>query len=471
VGSDVLWYESNRHLLVREMQRRRPDGRLATLELNWSPIVTDEDVVEKVLVSIKDVTELRQLEQEAQEQRRDLELIGQILAVPRNIFLEFLRDSEALLEHSRERLLAALDAEGLAFLFRAMHTIKGNARTYGFDALAHAAHAAEETYAEARSAPQSSRADLSALTLGSRADLRALTFGSRADLRASTARELWDTERMRAELEAVRDCFQHYRRVYQHNLESFAGGSGPTTAVDTQLLEQIKAAVQDSGADEVCSLVEAIDTTSIEQIVGGLATGARELSRRLGKPSPHLRAGSVGVRFRPEIVSVLRDVFMHVLRNALDHGLEPAAERLAAGKPEQGEIVFVARPCEQGAEIVVHDDGRGLAVDKLRELAARAGRPRPSEQELAELPFCAGLSTADVANDISGRGVGMDAVRRLLEERGGSIELELGPDGGGTHRPFTLRITLPRRHLVLLRSSSCSGEMKAVRSDAAARVA
>jgi two-component system chemotaxis sensor kinase CheA len=155
---------------------------------------------------------------------------------------------------------------------------------------------------------------------------------------------------------------------------------------------------------------------------------------------------STGVRFRPEIVPTLRDVFTHLFRNGVDHGIESASERLDGGKPAAGEIVITARPTEDGCEILVRDDGRGLAIGKLRRLAARDGIPVENDEQVAELVFRAGVSTAEMLTDTSGRGVGMDAVRRFIREQGGEVQLEMTDEGNSEYTPFITRITLPRKH-------------------------
>lgn len=418
VGSKSLWYESNRHLLVREMERVRPDGTSSVLELNWSPIVTDNDVVEKLLVSVKDVTELRQLERQAQEQRRDLEMIGQILALPRNTFLAFMADSEALIERGVSLLGSGqLDVDLLAALFGSMHTIKGNARTYAFDVLAHVAHDAEEIFAELRAAPMAS----------------------------------WERSQIEQQLARVRECLHRYRQVYEHNLESFVGMASQTTSVDNTLLEQIRAAVRGVHPEELPALIDAIGTSTLLEIVTGAAAGVRELARKLDKPTPNVRAKAAEMRFRPEVVSVLRDVFVHLLRNALSHGIESPHERQARGKPVAGDVMFSARLSDEGCEIRVQDDGRGLPMEKLRAVAVREGLTVASEQQIAELAFLPGISTAESVTEISGRGVGMDAIRRFVSERGGDVRLELLPGGDAQHRPFATRVLLPRRCIVEIR--------------------
>lgn len=126
---------------------------------------------------------------------------------------------------------------------------------------------------------------------------------------------------------------------------------------------------------------------------------------------------------------------VHLVRNAVDHGIEPADERRAAGKRERGTITVRSAQLGSGRlELSIEDDGRG--VDRAR-VAARAGRPEPrTESELLDLLTAPGFSTRDRADATSGRGMGLDIVRRAVEELGGELALDTGPAGGTR---FTVR--------------------------------
>ncbi|MGM0676265.1 chemotaxis protein CheW [Ectothiorhodospira marina] len=144
------------------------------------------------------------------------------------------------------------------------------------------------------------------------------------------------------------------------------------------------------------------------------------------------------------LIERLADPLNHLVRNSIDHGIESPEKRLAAGKPETGEIVL--RASHQGGNIVieVNDDGAGLNREKLLAKAAERGVPlsdNPSDKEVFQLIFAAGFSTADKVTDISGRGVGMDVVRRNIEQMNGRIEIDSAP-GQGTRITIRLPLTL-----------------------------
>lgn len=145
------------------------------------------------------------------------------------------------------------------------------------------------------------------------------------------------------------------------------------------------------------------------------------------------------------MVEKLNDPLMHIVRNAMDHGIEAVAVRQARGKPAQGTIKLTA--CHDAGNIVIgiHDDGGGLDVEKIRKKAIANGildeSVNLSQQELFQLIFHPGLSTAEQVTNLSGRGVGMDVVKRNIEELQGGVEIE-SELGVGTSLNIRLPLTL-----------------------------
>jgi two-component system chemotaxis sensor kinase CheA len=180
-------------------------------------------------------------------------------------------------------------------------------------------------------------------------------------------------------------------------------------------------------------------------VVEDAADKLPSLADELGKAAPELQCEGGGLRLTMAWGALLRDALVHLFRNSLDHGLEPRDERVAAGKSPRGQLSVWAEARDQAVVIRVSDDGRGLALDRLRDKAE--GQPC-SEDELAELIFAFGVSTAASVSTISGRGVGMDAVRSDLRRHGGDASVEFtGPRRDG-HRPFALVLKLPVAALV-----------------------
>ncbi|MBD9355676.1 chemotaxis protein CheA [Methylomonas albis] len=173
---------------------------------------------------------------------------------------------------------------------------------------------------------------------------------------------------------------------------------------------------------------------------------AHDISSKLGKKI-ELKLVGENTEVDKTVVELLSDPLVHLVRNSLDHGIEMPDVRLAAGKPETGTVTLEAY--HRGGNIVIEvvDDGKGLDKDKLRAKAIEKGLIDAdailSDKQIYELIFMPGFSTAEKLTDISGRGVGMDVVRRNIQALGGNIEIlsELGK--GSTiaiHLPLTLAI-------------------------------
>ena len=173
----------------------------------------------------------------------------------------------------------------------------------------------------------------------------------------------------------------------------------------------------------------------------------RDLARTLGKEVElHLDGGDVEID--KSILEGLNDPLTHMVRNAVDHGIESPQERVAAGKPAAGTVTLAAS--HQAGQVVVEisDDGRGLAAEKVAASAIAKGLiTRDQIQSHARaatrcaLIFLPGVSTADKVSDVSGRGVGMDVVKTNLDRLGGKIEIDSAP-GKGTRFRIKLPLTL-----------------------------
>ncbi|WP_158924877.1 chemotaxis protein CheW [Acidisphaera sp. S103] len=170
----------------------------------------------------------------------------------------------------------------------------------------------------------------------------------------------------------------------------------------------------------------------------------RDLSHEMGKKIELTMLGAETELDR-QVLELIKDPLTHMVRNSGDHGLETPAERRAAGKPETGTIVLNAY--HEGGYIIleISDDGRGLAVDRIRAkalangLATEAELAAMTDSQIQRFIFRAGLSTAQTISAVSGRGVGMDVVKTNIEKIGGTIELKSTP-GQGTM--FTVKIPL-----------------------------
>ena len=170
----------------------------------------------------------------------------------------------------------------------------------------------------------------------------------------------------------------------------------------------------------------------------------REASAAVDK-DVRLHTDGEGTEVDKTVIERLADPLTHMIRNAVDHGLESREERIAAGKPEQGRVNLTAAHRSGRVVIEVSDDGSGINRPKVLQIAIDKGLIPPdsvlSDTEIDNLLFLPGFSTATVVSDLSGRGVGMDVVRTAIQELGGRITISSTP-GQGTTFSISLPLTL-----------------------------
>ena len=205
-------------------------------------------------------------------------------------------------------------------------------------------------------------------------------------------------------------------------------------AIGLDDLEQLTREIQDS--------VMAIRAQPVRPVFQRMSRVVREIAEMTGK-SVRLVTEGESCEIDKTVIERLTDPLTHMIRNAVDHGLETPQKRLAAGKPEQGTVRMTAAHRSGRVVIDVSDDGAGIDRTRVREIAVARGiidaDVELSPAEIDDLIFAPGFSTAPIISDISGRGVGMDVVRRSIQSLGGRITIVSRPGLGTT---FTLSLPL-----------------------------
>ncbi|MDR1024266.1 MAG: response regulator [Treponema sp.] len=235
-----------------------------------------------------------------------------------------------------------------------------------------------------------------------------------------------------------------------------AGGPQGSLAADFKKLEKfcgkINAAVRNHAAEtanytrDVYNSVISLRMLPISSILDVYPRYVFELAQEMGK-KVRLSIEGRENEIDKNIIDVLKEVFLHVIRNAVDHGIESPEERRAAGKPETGRLEIRCSRKSGSMEIVIADDGRGIDLEKIRRKIVEQGYMAEdaaaslSREELTNYIFQSGFSTSAALNNISGRGVGMDVVRSNIERLKGSITVE-GGEGRGTAFVITVPLSI-----------------------------
>lgn len=184
----------------------------------------------------------------------------------------------------------------------------------------------------------------------------------------------------------------------------------------------------------------------VEQVFNRFPRMVRDLAHRAGKEVEFVLEGQETELDR-SILEDIVDPITHLLRNAVDHGIEPPEQRVAAGKPRKARVVLAAKQEENRIIIEVEDDGRGISLEKVKAAALKKGAvgeetlARMSDEDALQLIFASGVSTAEKITDVSGRGVGMDVVRNNIQNLSGSVEVHT-EEGIGSRFRINLPLTL-----------------------------
>lgn len=242
----------------------------------------------------------------------------------------------------------------------------------------------------------------------------------------STASVRVDTEKLDRLLNLVSELV-----INKTSIQEIAA-SNPELADGVEHLHRLTADLQ--------SIVMKMRMIPLETVFNRFPRMIRDTAMALNK-SVVLEIHGAETELDRTIIDDIADPLMHLLRNAVDHGIEPAAERTRRGKPATGKITLRAYQTGNQVVIEVSDDGYGLDLAKIRSKAKELGLGlghEPDKEELAHYIFATGFTTSDCVTDLSGRGVGLDVVKNSIEALGGIIDV-ISHNNGGT----TFRISLP----------------------------
>ena len=242
-----------------------------------------------------------------------------------------------------------------------------------------------------------------------------------------------DLDRVDKLIDLVGELVINQAMLAQHSNESgFSRAQGVGTGLDE--LERLTREIQDS--------VMAIRAQPVKSVFQRMPRLVREVSAMTGK-KVRLETEGEGTEVDKTVIERLTDPLTHMIRNAIDHGLETPEDREAVGKPPEGVVTLAANHRSGRIVIEVSDDGAGINRKKVREIAENKGLISPetdlTDDEVDNLIFMPGFSTADSVTNVSGRGVGMDVVRSSIEGLGGRITISSKPGEGSV---FTMSLPL-----------------------------
>lgn len=360
------------------------------------------------------------------------------------------------------------DRVRLDSIFRFVHTVKGNCGFFDFPRLEALSHAAEDALADVRAGRRQADPRLVSAVLAiidrisEMVDVIAagepLSEGDDSDLIEGLAPGAETTAPAPAAIigeSKAASAAPRTIRLSVELLDRVMSGVSDMVLARNELARRLRDSSADVAVDGaferlsgiIADMRDAITRTRmqrIENLFVGLPRMVRDLSAELGK-QVLVDIDGGDVELDREMIEMIRDPLTHIVRNAVDHGIEKPVDRLKSGKREIGILSVSARQSGNQILIDIVDDGRGIDRKRLVEKAVAGGvidaaeADRLSPQQQLELIFEAGLSTAAQVTSISGRGVGMDVVRSNIERIGGIVEVDSRPGQGSR---MTLRVPL-----------------------------
>ncbi|SMF74713.1 Hpt domain-containing protein [Pseudobacteriovorax antillogorgiicola] len=327
-----------------------------------------------------------------------------------------------------------VDPDTLKIIFVNLHTLKGAARTLKFKNLSDRFHVLETRYSEILKKQLNP-----------------------------------DQVELEADMKEAEDLFHRYLKI---NCDTLGRGEDLSkVTIDRRFLEdsfrllrfiETGVVLPDSLRDIIRENSDQLTNhifMSLASMLQDLSGQAEKIAKDLGKSPPQISIQTDDIFITHDQDVLLRNCLIHILRNSLDHGIENRVQRLDAGKPEEGAIYIEATEKSGTITIQLRDDGRGLNITALRDRGLRRGmiQSGSTADEIAELIFSHGFSTAQKVSQISGRGVGMNAVRQYLEQNRGQVSLKLEPPAIEDQEfyQFSIVLSIPAQFIDLTALQDC----------------
>ncbi|MCG8334149.1 MAG: ATP-binding protein [Proteobacteria bacterium] len=397
-------------ILPAEMKQ---DGSTFQIDYHW--IEARENSPGRIMIVMTDITIERKLELKLKADETRNQMIVKI-AVDRSGFVDFINEVNRCLE-CVEELLDESDSDFKANeLFRYYHTIKGGMASYFFEDVANKAHKIENLLDSIRTTGSAPTDDILQTIKTETSTLKEMLESSLKELDDIIPKQL------------IKAGIQSYYTVSEQKM----------TALEQALDSQVR---QDPVLADV---VRSLRRQPIRNIMKKLASDAENLTVKLGK--------KVKIQLEGEETEIVHDTFksifaslIHLVRNCVDHGIEDPDTRASLDKPEEGNLLIKTKADKEQLMIQISDDGAGIDPEKVKNKALEKGLidktkiSEMSRDDIVKLIFHPGFSTNEVVTDLSGRGVGMDAVAKEVLESGGSINIQTDP-GNGTQ--FLIKVPL-----------------------------
>ncbi len=402
VGDGAENFEFNAHHLPVRLQYRQSLGNpQQILFLQWTPIM-HRGKIRSILLAIQDLTqsELNRVREEEVEIKNKFLLA--LLQVPVEILPMIVSNILVI----GQKLDSALHNDGadMREFKTVIHTLKGNARSFGFQSITERCHEIENCLAISQS-PRD------------------------PELKENFIK-------LRCELNLL-------ATIYEEHLAPKSNQAGLVTVEKRELKQLVEYLKQQTPLYTGLGVLEQWAQSNYAGLLQLIRMDLAIIAQQLAKPIPEIHWMTDHIDLREQEVSVLVNVLGHLMRNCCDHGIESVAERLENNKPAQGFISIEFRQTDGEMILSVKDDGRGLDLSKIRQKVSTLGKEKLKDEQLAQHIFEADFTISQSLSSISGRGIGMAAIVEDLRSIGGEISIVFTSPERLGFRAFAFQIRWP----------------------------
>ncbi len=367
-------------------------------------VILKGDIIEKIIISLKDATSTYLSEYEKEKLDHENSVILDIVSIGERNFINFIKQSDFYLNDSIESMakMKIFDKSVMQQVFRNLHTLKGLSKTYSLNEISQKIHETETIVSKVIS--------LNGISTKIR---REVMSGIESIIKLRT-------DYIDVANDKLLMSINHFRVSLSINDLRFWGKSLIDNGYDGFVLEEMKRTY----------------STTLDKLIMAVIPSLKSLAKILDKPEPKVTILCDDDYFiKREKEVILQGIFIHLFKNSFDHGIEDVNERDFKGKSRCGNIHIDIRKHQHGMIVDFYDDGRGLNIQSIKSRGLEEGLLEPEHSDfetVSALIFTSGISSRNISSEISGRGVGLDAVKTDLNEYNSTIKIKkMGEEKNG----------------------------------------
>ncbi|NRA67158.1 MAG: Hpt domain-containing protein [Pseudobacteriovorax sp.] len=418
LGQDDINFYANGDKLVTEMTHNEK-----TLKLTWTPKIED-DLVGGILVTMLDITDEVKNAESLEQERFRVDMIFEIISSNNtDKVIQLLDKADSQVTEVIESLEKPLNEEESTEIVIVLHTLKGAARTLGLAGLASKIHTTEKEVIDYKGLEKESECPNSKILSGPLNELASTVNDYKSTFHSTVGNDVY------TEIEWLNKTY----RIKQQQVK--------------YIISEFQKSNHDAFTQVFAKQIQENNQVDLKAFLGRYKSSLISIANAAQKPVPTLKISSDSIKIDSLISEKLEDIMIHLLNNHVSHSIETESIRLKDGKSAAGTIQIEAYRSNEYLIMKIWDDGRGINIKKIKEKLG-PNFADASNLDVANQIFSNGLSTAESVSQISGRGVGMGAIKKTLSSIDGRITIIPTNDSQKDWLEFQFEIALPLNEII-----------------------